>query len=244
MRRTVSITVGLALLLVVAAGAARRADDDFKPEAGFTSLFNGKDLSGWHYKGARDGLDGKTETPDGRMAVENGVILMREKDRAGKGGIKGLYTVRKFPRPFHLKLEFRAGLKADSGVYVRGPQLQVRDFIRRNEQKHFKKFTNDGWNALDVIVRNDVVTSLVNGKPLTEKDRFTLSYRDGKATAVLNGKEVEPKSVQVRRGPTAECLCNGEFLELMTNIPADGDIGLQAEAGKFEFRRVRVKELE
>ena len=42
----------------------------------------------------------------------------------------------------------------------------------------------------------------------------------------------------------AECLCNGEPLEVMTNIPANGGIGLQAESGKFEFRRVRVKELE
>ncbi len=30
----------------------------------------------------------------------------------------------------------------------------------------------------------------------------------------------------------------------MTNIPASGPIGLQAEAGKFEFRHVRIKELE
>lgn len=243
MRHTRVVGAG-GLLLVLAATVGVQAGDDFKPEAGFTPLFNGRDLTGWYYKGVKDSLDGRTETPDGRVVVENGVIVMREKDRSGKGGIKGLYTLRKFPRPFHLKLEFRAGQKADSGVYVRGPQLQVRDYIRRNEQKHLRKFATDGWNTLDILVRNDVVATLVNGKPLTEKDRLNLSIKEGKATATLNGKEIEPRNVQVRRGPAAECLCNGEFLELMTNLPASGDIGLQAESGKFEFRRVRLKELE
>jgi hypothetical protein len=28
------------------------------------------------------------------------------------------------------------------------------------------------------------------------------------------------------------------------NVPAKGGIGLQAESGKFEFRRIRIKELE
>src|SRR5207248_588171 len=99
---------------------------------------------------------------------------------------------RKFPGEFHLRLEFRASLKADSGVYVRGPQLQVRDFIRRNEHKHLKKFHNDGWNTLDIVVRNKVLTTTVNGKGLSAKDSLELSYKDGKpeqqrAVAVVEG---------------------------------------------------------
>ncbi|MFO0876442.1 MAG: DUF1080 domain-containing protein [Gemmataceae bacterium] len=234
---------GLAMgVMVLLAVAGARAEDDFKVEDGFVSLFNGKDLTGWRYKGSKENLEGKTETPDKRIAVENGVIVMREKDQAGKGGIKDLYTVKEFPRGFHLKVEFRAGPRADSGVYVRGPQLQVRDYLRRNEKKHLKEFKTDGWNTLDIVVRNDVVTTLVNGQALGEKDEFSLAFKDGKLKAALNGKVVDPKSVQVRRGPIAECRCNGEALEVMTNIPGTGGIGLQAESGKFEFRRVRVKE--
>jgi hypothetical protein len=222
-----------------------RAEEDFRIEEGFTSLFNGKDLTGWVYRGSKEDLTGKTETADGRIAVENGLIVMREKDNKGKGGIKGLYTKKTFPKAFHLKVEFRAGLKADSGVYIRGPQLQVRDFLRRNEQKHLSKsFRNDDWNTLDIIVRNDVLSTSVNGKALASSDRLELSFKDGQTVASLNGKPIDVRTLQIRRGAIAECRCNGEPLEIMTNIPATGDIGLQAESGKFEFRRIRIKELE
>ncbi len=68
--------------------------------------------------------------------------------------------------------------------------------------------------------------------------------QDGKPAAWLNGKEVEPRNVSVVITNVAECYCNGTFLETMTNIPAKGGVGLQAETGKFEFRRVRIRELE
>ena len=107
------------------------------------TLFTSSLVTGWYYRGSRENLEGKTETADGRIKVSDGVIVMMEKDTKGKGGIRDLYTIRTWPKAFHLKLEFRASLKSDSGVYVRGPQLQVRDFIRRNEHRHLKKFKND-----------------------------------------------------------------------------------------------------
>jgi hypothetical protein len=243
MNRALSGFALVALLAAFAASASGKAED-FKPEEGFVSLFNGKDLSGWEYKGSKENLEGKTSTADERVKVEDGVIVMMEKDKNGKSGIKDLYTVKKFPRNFHFKTEFRAGLKADSGVYVRGPQMQLRDFIRRKENMHLKKFKNDGWNTLEIVVKNNVLVSSVNGKALTDKDTFEMSYKDGKATASLNGKPVDPKNVQIRYANVATCTINGEPLEVMTNVPANGGIGLQAETGKFEFRRVRIKELQ
>ena len=186
---------------VVVLGAAPPADDDFKVEEGFTLLFNGKDLSGWTYK--NEPLDGKTETPDKRFSVADGIIVAHPKDSEGKGGIRDLWTAKMFEKSFRLKLEFRAGLKADSGVYLRKRQLQVRDYLRRGEQKQLTKFKNDGWNELDLTVRN-----------------------------------------KGRAGGTAECLCNGEKLDVRMRVPRTGPIGLQAESGKFEFRRIRVKILD
>lgn len=198
MNRTMASLAGLTFLLILTAFAAGPgwAADDFKIEDGYLNLFNGKDLTGWRYPGAKGHeMDGKTETPDKRVSVENGVIVMHEKDSNGKGGIRNLFTGKTFNKNFHLKLEFRAGLKADSGVYIRGPQLQVRDFIRRGEQKQMKKFKNDDWNELEITVT----------------------------------------------GTEAVCRVNGEPLQTM-KVPAQGGIGLQAESGKFEFRRIRIKE--
>lgn len=243
MFRVVFKLASAAVLMAILAVAHGRAEDDFKVEDGFVSLFNGKDLTGWQYRGSKEKLEGKTETQDGRIKVENGAIVMMEKDNKGKGGIKDLYTLKSFEKNFHLKVEFRAGLKADSGVYIRGPQLQVRDFIRRNEQKQLKLFKNDGWNTLDIVVTNNVLRTVVNGKTLTPKDSFELTFKDGKVSGTLNGKPVDPKNVQVNYANVAVCTINGEPLQIMT-VPAKGGIGLQAESGKFEFRRVRIKELQ
>jgi len=187
--------VVLLLLALAFPFVAHSHGEDFKPEEGYSLLFNGKDLSGWRYgKKGEPALDGKAETPDGRFKVVDAAVIALEKDAAGKGGIRDLYTVQEFDKDFHLKLEFRAGLKADSGVYIRGPQLQVRDFIRRGEQKQLTKFKNDDWNELDITVT----------------------------------------------GAEAVCLLNGEMLSKI-KVPAKGPIGLQAESGKFEYRRVRVR---
>src|SRR5262249_20100273 len=145
----------------------------------------------------------------------------------------------------HLKLEFRASLKSDSGVYLRGPQLQVRDFIRRNEQKQLKKFKNDDWNELDITVKGGNRLTRLNGRTLTDKDVLELTVRDGRPQAKLNGRDIEVNSVQVTVSALATCLCNGEPLAPKTMaVPqrSSAGIGLQAETGKFEFRNIRIKE--
>ncbi|MBM3992913.1 MAG: DUF1080 domain-containing protein [Planctomycetes bacterium] len=231
--------LALVPLAILAVALTTRAGDDFKPEPGYVSLFNGKDLAGWKY-GKETDLAGKTETADKRFRVADGIIVAEE----GKG-IKDLYTVKAFNTEFNLKLEFRAALKADSGVYIRGPQLQVRDFIRRGEMKgKLTKFKNDGWNELDITVKNGVVTTTVNGKALTEKDSLALSVENGKPIAMLNGKSVDINKIECSVGAVARCLCNGELMENMKIPQKSGQgIGLQAETGKFEFRRIRVKEM-
>jgi hypothetical protein len=223
-----------ALLASSLAWAAPPQADD-----GFTPLFNGKDLTGWKY--GNEILDGKTETADKRFQVVDGAIVAQEKDASGKGGIKDLYTVASFDKDFQLRLEFRAGLKADSGVYVRRTQLQVRDYARRNEQKQLTKFRNDDWNELDITVRGGVVSTTVNGKAVGPQDLLELTVKDGKPQAKLNGSAVDVANIQCTVGAVAECLVNGEVVDKAMKVPASGPVGLQAETGKFEFRRVRIK---
>lgn len=64
---------------------------------------------------------------------------------------------------------------------------------------------------------------------------------DWKPEARLNGAAVDVTAVQVAVGPFAERLCNGEILDRAFKVPPAGPIGLQAESGKFEFRRIRVR---
>ena len=134
-------------------GFAETDADEFTPEAGFVSLFNGRDLTGWGYRPTSDAdkasalrwqavgperrrpgrssaekvaFDGLSETPDGRFVVRNGRLVVTTPPEDRK--IQQLWTTREFPEDFILKLEFRATPNADSGVFVRGPQLQCRDY--------------------------------------------------------------------------------------------------------------------
>src|SRR5262249_14664054 len=67
MRQFMGRWVALFVMLTVAVGMvanSQAAADDFKLEEGYVSIFNGKDLTGWCYPGAKGKpLDGQTETP-------------------------------------------------------------------------------------------------------------------------------------------------------------------------------------
>ena len=239
--RWLLLAFGVTLL---AAGTLSQAQEA-KVEEGYTSLFNGKDLTGWTYKVGKktEPMDGKTETPDGRFAVENGVILARAKDREGKGGIRDLYTAKSYGKDFILKLQFRAAPKADSGVYIRGKQLQVRDYPTAGPYNKVR-FNKGDWNDLAIIVRGNVLVTKVNNKPLTAKDAFELNIKGGQRTATLNGKSIDVSKLELAYGPAAECKCNGEVIEPAFQVPTKGGVGLQAESGQFEFRNIRVKEVD
>lgn len=127
-------------------------------EEGFIPLFNGKDLSGWRVKGGED-LDGKTASSDGRFVAVDGVIRIE-----GANPIRDLYTTREFNTPFVLRLEFRAQPRANSGLHLRGKQLQVRDYPTIGPYKDLKRFKPGDWNAIEVTV-----TPGNDGRPATAR---------------------------------------------------------------------------
>ncbi|TAL00534.1 MAG: DUF1080 domain-containing protein, partial [Verrucomicrobia bacterium] len=90
--------------------------DDFKPEPGFVSLFNGHDLTGWGYR--TNNFDGKIASDDGRYSATNGVLVVHPREPRL---IQKIWTTSEFSNNFILKLEFRAATNADSGIYIRGP---------------------------------------------------------------------------------------------------------------------------
>src|SRR5882672_11141842 len=158
---------------------------------GAIALFNGKDLTGWGYKSGEK-FDGKTESDDKRFTAKDGTIIVNP----GKG-IKQLWTTAKFPKDFELHVEFRAAVNADSGLFIRGPQLQVRDYLVAGPYKTLKKYKAQDWNEIVVVVK----------------------------------------------GESAYCTCNGEVLEMKMKVPATGPIGLEADRGQMEYRKIRLKEI-
>ncbi|PHX73596.1 MAG: GDSL family lipase, partial [Opitutia bacterium] len=122
----------LVALATTALNAVRGADS-FQPAPGFVSLFNGKDLSGWCYRdGAKtdekiaDAFDGKAAATDGRFSAKDGVLIVHPKTPRLA---QKIWTTKEFPKDFVLRLEFRAAAGADSGIFIRKPQLQCRDYL-------------------------------------------------------------------------------------------------------------------
>ncbi len=175
--------------------------EDWKPEPGFRSLFNGTDLTGWCFREkTKNGdpnsgailakHDGKTEVADaGRYRVKDGVIAVTFPAEADN--LTGqIYTVAEYPRNFVLKLEFRATVNADSGIFIRKPQLQCRDYLVAGPYKELKHYKPQEWNQIEVTVKDGVAHCTCNGEVLEaalalpdtgpiglEGDRGVMEYR-------------------------------------------------------------------
>ena len=200
-------------------GFTDKEPDTFALEPGFTSLFNGKDLTGWSYRPTTEKMKaqaanwkksdpnappwpiveqkmvfaGKTATQDGRYIVRNGRLVVTTPAEGRK--VQQLWTEQDFSGNFTLKLEFRATPNADSGVFLKGKQLQCRDFPLAGPYTDLKAFRPLDWNEL--IVRGN--------------------------------------------GNRATCTVNGEIIEDGFNIPESGPFGLEGDRGQVEYRRVRLK---
>jgi len=153
----------LELFVFVSVALAARAAD-FEPDPGFSSLFNGKDLTGWCYS-AQDKFDGKTESSDGRYSAADGVLTVHPRTPRQ---ISKLWTVQEFPRDFILKLEFRAAVNADSGIYLRKPQLQCRDYLVAGPYKALKHYKPQDWNEIVVTVKGGAAHCTCNGEILED----------------------------------------------------------------------------
>jgi hypothetical protein len=188
--------------------------DKFTIEPGFESLFDGRTLTGWGYRPTSEAdkesarrwqaadpnaaawpfvterldFDGKTSSPDGRFVAINGRLVVTTPPEGRK--IQQLWTTRDFGEDFTLKLEFRATPNADSGVYVRGPQLQCRDYWLAGPYKNLKNYKPQDWNELVITVQGGIAKATANGEVLEaelkvpdsgpiglEGDRGQMEYR-------------------------------------------------------------------
>jgi lysophospholipase L1-like esterase len=188
--------------------------DKFTPDPGFESLFDGHDLTGWGYRPTSPediqsakhwhdsdasappwpivetavNFDGQTSSPDGRYVAKNGRLIVTTPCEFRK--IQKLSTTREFPKDFVLKLEFRATPDADSGVFIREPQLQCRDYLIAGPYKDLKRYKPQDWNEMVITVKGQEALCTCNGEvmesafkiPATgpiglEGDRGQMEYR-------------------------------------------------------------------
>lgn len=153
-------------------------EDDFEPEAGFELLFNGKDLTGWGYRQKKtlkrmDNFDGKVESKESRYLAKHGRLIVSTPPEGR--AFTQLWTHEEFGSDFTLKLEFRANANADSGVFLRKPQLQCRDYLVAGPYKQLKKYKPGDWNEIVVEVKGRVARCTCNGEVLEAEFKLPAS---------------------------------------------------------------------
>ena len=167
--------------------------EDFVLEEGFESLFNGKDLTGWGYRDKKTmertgSFDGKETSSEGRYLARHGRLIVTTPPEGR--ALTQLWTQEEFGTDFTLKLEFRANAEADSGVFIRKPQLQCRDYLVAGPYKELKNYKAGDWNEIIVEVKGKVAHCTCNGEVLEaafelpwsgpiglEGDRGQMEYR-------------------------------------------------------------------
>src|SRR5437763_6951656 len=198
--------------------------DDEAP-AGFTSLFNGKDLTGWKIP----------EGDNGHWRVVDGVIDYDARSES-KQRDKSLWTEKSF-KDFVLKVDWRLKTDepgftnpnveliapdgsvtgkttledVDSGIYLRGSEKsQVNIWMWPIGSGEVYGYRKDA--KLPAEVRAGGTPKKKADKPRGEWNTFEITMKGDRLTVVLNGEEV---------------IANAE----LPGMPATGPIGLQHHGG-------------
>jgi hypothetical protein len=243
-----ALTLGLAALLLPATVIGGE-----NPPAGFTSLFNGKDLTGWKVP----------EGDGGHWKVVDGVIDYDAESEAE--GEKSLYSEKEFgdyvlradwrikDTPWvnpDVKIVLPSGLHkkgpdgkdvniavpdSDSGIYMRGvPDAQVNIWCWPVGSGEVYGYRNDESQPAEV--RAGVVPKTLADNNVGEWNTFEITMKGDRLTVVLNGKKVLDEAQ-------------------LPGIPDRGPIALQHHGDKkdgewtsppalVQFKNIFIKELE
>jgi len=164
----------LPVVAALASAWAFAGEEEWKPQGeGWIQLFNGKDLTGWKFKG---GTNTSWEVQDGVLAN------LREKDGQKRRGVD-IFTEQTF-RNFQLHIEFKVPKGGNSGVYLRGrKEIQVHDSfgVEKPGPGHCGGLYGKAgamvnackpageWNSFDATIVGDVITVYHNGKLIQDK---------------------------------------------------------------------------
>ena len=186
--RSLSVTI-FAAFLFMACTPGKPITSAMQKEKGWTSLFDGKTLKGWHTYGNRP------VTPN--VKVEDGVIFLNGSNHEGmlKGRSNDLVTDKEYEN-FHFTIDWKISAKGNSGIifwvqedstkyketYHTGPEMQVLDNDGHGDGKIIK---HRAGNLYDMIAGTEGVV-----KPVGEWNTAEIISNKGKLDLILNGVTV------------------------------------------------------
>ncbi len=231
------LLAGLACAALATVSASQALAEDNVPPAGFTALFNGKDLTGWRGGETFDPrkLEAMPET-DRTAKIEGWNKTMREHWHAENGELindgKGAYaTTEKDYGDFELLLEYKTVPLADSGVYLRGcPQVQIWDYT---EKSKFPLGADKGsgglWNNSAGAPGKDPL--VLADKPFGEWNTLRVVMVGARVSVWLNQKLVVDHALLEN------------YYDRSSPVPVHGPIELQTHGGEIRWRNIFLREI-
>jgi hypothetical protein len=207
-------------------------------ESGFTSLFNGKDLTGWIY-GRRAG---NVENKAGKgYQVENGVLFSTTED----GG--NLYTAKEYA-DFVLRFEFKLTENANNGIGIRAPlegdaayvamEIQVLD----DSGSQYRKLRPAQYHG---SIYDMVAAKRGFQKPVGEWNTEEITAKGRQITVVLNDVTIVDASLDDVKDEATLAkhrdLTRPEGSRGIANTK--GRIGLLGHGTRVDFRNIRIRTL-
>lgn len=207
------------------------------PPAGFTALYNGRDLTGWRGGDTVDHRKLLAMTEAERAAqIARWNATMRahwtaQGDELVNDGLGAYATTETDYGDFELIVDYKTVPKADSGIYLRGvPQVQIWDYT---EEAKFTLGANKGsgglWNnsagapGKDPLVRAD--------KPFGEWNRLRIVMVGARVSVWLNDAQVVDHAIMEN------------YYDRAVPVPARGPIQLQTHGGEIRWRNIYIREI-
>jgi hypothetical protein len=215
-------------------GRARQGGESSKA---FTTLFNGKDLSGWHGLKTMDPRQFEAMSADEKSkALAEGALDMKKHWRVEDGVLindgQGAYlSTDNDYGDVELHVDWKIGPQGDSGVYLRAtPQVQIWDF---SEPRYARMGADKGsgglWNNSPGAPGKDPLLRADN--PVGQWNTFHIIQVGARTTIYLNDKLIVDHAI-------LENYWKGGL-----PIPARGPLQLQTHDHEIHWRNIRVREI-
>ena len=220
----------LSALLAVAASALF-ADS---PPAGFTPLFNGKDLAGWHGYNPHSVAKLTGEKKDAMLAKMREEFPQHWSVKDGElfnPGTGAYATTDKEYGDIELLLEYNMAPLGDSGVYLRAcPQVQIWDPANPKELKNNANLGSGAlWNNSKGAPGKDPL--VLADKAPGEWNTMRILMVGSRVSVWLNGKQ------------TVDHAILENYYDRKSAIPAKGPICLQTHGASIRWRNISVREI-
>lgn len=219
---------------------------------GFVSLFNGRDLQGWHISAKSGHSAASKNQSGGRWVVENGAITGAQ-DVAGNGGL--IITDTAF-RDFEVVLEMNNDFGPDSGLFLRSTEdgKAWQAMIDYHANGNLMGVYGEGLGGVPSVLNfkflgspseiQEVVTPVPPSLPVLPAD-WSRFWRHGEWNQLRARIVGNPPHITTWINGVRFC----EWQETQRRHPDAGGIALQVHGGGdftrqyVRYRNIRVKQL-